>query len=390
MKSTIIGYVAFTFLGYFIIGLALAILPVFVHEDLGFATIVAGIVISIQYIATFFVRGISGSIVDRRGPKPAVVFSMAVFTLSGLLLVAVALLRAHPALCLGVLACTRLITGIGEGFVGAAPIAWAILATSEEETARCISFNGIASYGGLAAGAPCGVLIQRHFGLGTVGLLIVIVGLFGFFYARSKPPMKAKSQAPRQPFMKVLSQVTPYGMGLMLGGLGFGSISTFITLYYSYFQWQGAVLGLSVFSILFITGRLIFGNAIRRWGGLRTAIACLSVETVGLLVLWLAKSPEVALTGAGLAGFGFSLVFPSLGVEAVNKLPASNKGSALSAYGLFIDLSLGITGPLIGAFAGHFGMRHIYALAMGMVFSGLVLTTTLYKRSTKNIAKACT
>jgi len=297
--------------------------------------------------------------------------------------VAVAMLKDHPTICLAVLACTRLVTGIGEGLVGASPIAWAILATSEEETARCISFNGIASYGALALGAPCGVLIQRHFGLGTVGLLIVLVGLFGFFYARTRPPLRSRTQAQRQPFVKVLGQVTPYGMGLMLGGLGFGSISTFITLYYSYFQWQGAVLGLSVFSILFITGRLIFGNAIRRWGGLRTAIVCLTVETLGLLVLWWAESPAIALTGAGLAGFGFSLVFPALGVEAVSRVPASNKGSALGAYGLFIDLSLGITGPLIGAFAGHFGMRHIYALAMGMVFSGLVLTTTLYKRSVK-------
>ena len=306
--------------------------------------------------------------------------SMIGFTISGLLLIGVELLKAHPAICLGVLAVTRLMTGFGEGLIGASPIAWAILATNEEETGRSISFNGIASYGALAVGAPCGVIIQRHFGLGAVGLLIVVVGLSGFFYARSKPPLKARSQAQRQPFVKVLGQVTPYGLCLAMGGLGFGSISTFITLYYSYFQWQGAVLGLSVFSMLFIAGRLIFGNAIRRWGGLRTTIACLTVETLGLLTLWRAESPEIALTGAGLAGFGFSLVFPALGVEAVKKVPASNKGSALGAYGLFIDLSLGITGPLIGAFAGHFGMRHIYALAMGMVFSGLVLAITLYKR----------
>jgi MFS family permease len=151
-------------------------------------------------------------------------------------------------------------------------------------------------------------------------------------------------------------------------------------LYYASLGWQGAVLGLSVFSLLFITGRLVFGNAINRWGGLRTAIVCLFVESLGLLLLWWADMPQLAVVGAGVAGFGFSLVFPALGVETVKLVPASNKGSALGAYGLFIDLSLGVTGPLIGAFASHFGMRHIYIFAMGLVFSGLALSLGLYKR----------
>jgi len=369
----IIGYVAFTFLGYFTIGLALAILPVFVHQDLGYSTMVAGVVISTQYVTTFLCRGYAGSIVDKKGPKPAVVLGMTGFMISGLLLLVVHLLSGYPALCLAVLACTRLMTGLGEGLVGASPINWAILATGEEHTARAISFNGIASYGALAIGAPCGVIIQRHFGLGAVGIMIMAIGLFGLVYAKNKPALKGRSSAERQPFIKVLRQVAPYGVCMALGGLGFGGISTFITLYYAYLHWEGAVLGLSVFSILFIIGRLVFGSAIDRYGGLRTAIACLSVETMGLLVLWWADTPYIALTGAGLAGLGFSLVFPALGVEAVKLVPASNKGSALGAYSLFIDLSLGITGPLIGAVAGQFGMRYIYVFAMLMVLSGLVL-----------------
>jgi len=380
MKWKITGYVAFTFLGYFTIGLALAILPVFVARDLGYSTMVAGIVISTQYVTTFLCRGYAGGIVDKKGPKPAVVQGMTGFTISGVLLLAVHLLSGHPVLCLAVLACTRLVTGFGEGLVGASPINWAILATGEEHTARAISFNGIASYGALAIGAPCGVIIQRHFGLGAVGLLIAAIGLLGLIYAKSKPALKGRSGGERHPFIKVLRQVAPYGICMGLGGLGFGGISTFITLYYAYLHWEGAVLGLSVFSVLFIVGRLVFGGSINRYGGLRTAIACLSVETLGLLVLWQANTPHMALAGAGLAGLGFSLVFPAFGVEAVRLLPASNKGSALGAYSLFIDLSLGVTGPLIGAVAGHFGMRHIYAFAMLMVLSGLALAIGRYRR----------
>ena len=83
MKRKIIGFVAFTFLAYFIIGLTLPILPVFVTHDLGYNTMIAGIVISTQYVMTFLCRGYAGSIVDKKGPKPAVMQGMIGFTVSG-------------------------------------------------------------------------------------------------------------------------------------------------------------------------------------------------------------------------------------------------------------------------------------------------------------------
>src|ERR1700755_2898998 len=100
VRSRILGYVAFTFIGYFTIGLALAILPVFINQDLGYGTMVAGLVISTQYVTTFFFRGYGGSIVDKRGPKPAVVLGMTGFTISGVLLFIASLFHHHPALSL--------------------------------------------------------------------------------------------------------------------------------------------------------------------------------------------------------------------------------------------------------------------------------------------------
>jgi MFS family permease len=143
------------------------------------------------------------------------------------------------------------------------------------------------------------------------------------------------------------------------------------------------VLCLSLFGASFIGARLLFGNLINRLGGFRVAIACLSVETLGLLLLWLAPDAHWALAGAALSGFGFSLVFPALGVEAVNLVPASSRGAAVGAYSLFIDLSLGITGPLAGAIAAGFGFASIFLFAALAALSGLALSVYLYKHTAK-------
>jgi MFS family permease len=374
---TIAGFVTFTFIGYFTIGLSLAVLPIFIHRELGFSTVTAGIVISLQYLTTFLMRGYAGNIVDKKGPKPAVLTGMMGFALSGILLFAAYWFRDTPALSLGMLILTRLMTGFGEGLIGTSPINWAIFAVGNRHTAKAISYNGIASYGALAAGAPLGVILHQNLGVGSIGILIILIGAIGYFCARQKVALRGSVAAARMSFLKVLKAVSPFGICLALGGIGFGTISTFITLYYAQLNWSGAVLCLSAFSALFILGRLIFANAIATYGGLKTAILCLATESVGLLILSQAKEPAFALIGAGLTGLGFSLIFPALGVEAVKLVPASNQGSALGGYGLFIDISLGITGPLVGAVASHFGMMYIFPFSMGMVLLGFIFASAI-------------
>ena len=73
----------------------------------------------------------------------------------------------------------------------------------------------------------------------------------------------------------------------------------------------------------------------------------------------------------------------ALGVEAVNLVPASSRGAAVGAYSLFIDLSLGITGPLAGAIAAGFGFASIFLFAAFAALSGLGLSVYLYKHTAK-------
>lgn len=380
ISRSLVGYVILTFFGYTIIGLPLAVLPFFINKVLGYNTIIAGLVISLQYLTTFAMRGYSGNITDKKGPKPAVLISMGSFLLSGILLWIAYECKGIPHISLAILVITRLITGCGEGMIGASPINWAMLALGDQHTGTAISFNGIASYGGLAIGAPLGVYLEKFIGIEGVAIIIMAIAVTGYLVAHRKKAYRNEIIENRQSFMKVLAKVSPYGICLALGGLGFGTLSTFITLYYDYMHWTNGALCLTVFGATFILTRVVFSNAIKTYGGIKVSIASFAVEAIGLAILAYAPNVWLALLGAGITGCGFALVFPALGVEAVNLVSASNKGSALAGYGLFIDISLGITGPLVGAVGEHWGMDKIFPFSMFVVVIGLLLSIYLGKK----------
>lgn len=378
--AQVVAIVIFTFIGYLNIGIPLAVLPSYVHNDLGFSAVVAGLVISVQYLATLLSRPIASRIIDNLGSKRAVMWGLAGCGLSGVFMLACHFLTPWPWLSLACLLVGRLVLGSAESLVGSGSIGWGIGRVGSQNTAKVISWNGIASYGALAIGAPLGVLMAKSLGLWSIGASIILLGVLGLLLAWPKRAAPVVAGV-RLPFMRVLGKVFPHGSGLALGSIGFGTIATFITLFYASRDWPNAALTLSLFGASFICARLLFGNLINRIGGFRVAIACLSIETLGLLMLWLASSAEMALAGAALSGFGFSLVFPALGVEAVNQVSPANRGAAVGAYSLFIDLSLGITGPLVGAVVAGFGFASMFLFAAAAAGCGLLLSCYLYRQA---------
>lgn len=376
----VVSIVLFTFIGYLNIGIPLAVLPGYVHNHLGYGTVIAGLVISVQYLATLLSRPYASRYIDTRGSKRAVMVGLAGCGLSGVFMLVSSWLTSMPAWSLASLLIGRLVLGSAESLVGSGSIGWGIGRVGAQHTAKVISWNGIASYGAIAIGAPLGVVMVGHLGMWSLGVSIIALATLGLLLAWPKVAAPIVSGV-RLPFLHVLGRVLPHGTGLALGSIGFGTIATFITLYYATNHWENAALCLSLFGASFISARLLFGNMINRLGGFRVAIACLSVETLGLLLLWLAPDPHLALAGAALSGFGFSLVFPALGVEAVNLVPASSRGAAVGAYSLFIDLSLGITGPLVGAVAAGFGFTSIFLFAALASFSGVLLSVYLYRQA---------
>ena len=385
----IISFTALSFVVYLAIGLPLAILPEYVHLRMGYHASLAGAVISIQYIATFLSRPWAGRISDHKGAKISVLWGMAACTLSGVLLFAAAALHRNPAwLSLTILIVSRLVLGVGESLGSTGATLWGISSTGPEHTAKVISYNGVSTYGALALGAPLGVVMETHWGLPSVALLTILVCAASYVWASMKPPVPV-TPGEHLPFRSVLGRVMPHGASLALGGVGYSALATFVTLFYASRRWDGAALCLTAFGFAFIATRLVFIRTISTFGGFPVTKICLVVESLGVLLLWLSVSPWMALCGAALAGSGYSLVFPALGVEAVERVPIENRGTALSVYTVFADVSFFMVGPVAGAIIGAFGYRSVFLFALVCVIAALGIVLVLAGRKAHTLAARC-
>lgn len=380
-NALIISTVLVTFIGYLAVNMPLAILPLYVHTGLGFSAAIAGSVVSLQYVATIVTRAQVGQMADRIGAKRTVMRGVVAIAIGGAIMIAAALMPS-AGLSLALLFVSRLALGVAESLIGTGAIAWAIGRTGHHHTARIISWNGIATYSGLAIGAPVGVAFGNGIGFWAVGTAIIAIAIAGWALAVVRPAVPPVTE-PRLSSRSVLGHVLTPGAVLALASAGFGTVTTFATLYYNARHWDGAAYCLSALGLGFILARLFFADSINRFGGLRVARISLAVQVAGLVLLSLASAPLLAALAACLSGFGFSLVFPALGVIAVGRVPPASRGAALGLYSVFLDVGLGIAGPCSGWLSGAYGEGVPFLLASALALVGLLVAFVLNTKPRK-------
>lgn len=373
----IISFVYFTFICYLSIGLPLAVIPPYVHLRMGYSAVLAGLAVSIQYVATLASRPWAGRISDHVGAKIAVLWGMGACAGSGGMLIVAAALHRAPILSFAALIASRLVLGVGESLGSTGSTLWGITSAGSENTAKVIGYNGVSTYGGMAVAAPLGVILYESWGLPAIGVVTLLIAGGSLILAWRKDPVPVTVSGEHLPFSRVLGRVMPHGMGLALSGVSYSVLATFITLYYASHHWTGAALCLTAFGVGFIVVRLLLIRTVTHFGGFPVAIASLLVEAVGMILLWLAASPWVALAGSVISGFGLSLVFPAIGVEAVKRVPEQSRGTALAVYTAFADVSFFLTGPIAGAIIGLYGYPSAFLFALVSVLAGLGIVMVL-------------
>jgi MFS family permease len=364
------------FLAFLVIGLALPALPLHVHDTLGLGGLAVGTVAGAQFAASLVSRVWAGGYADTRGAKRAVLYGLVATVASGVIYLVSLRFTDHPVLSASVLVFGRAVLGGAESFVITGAVSWALALGGPGNTGRVIAWIGTAMYAAFAVGAPIGGWLQETYGFAAVAAATAIVPLAALVAVASLPSVPGHGQAVGS-MRRVVSAIWMPGIGLAMSSLGFGAMMTFAALLFAERGWEPAWLAVTAFAVSFIAARLAFGHLADRHGGARVALACLLVEAAGLALVWIAPSKAVAVVGAVLTGFGYSLVYPGFGVEAVRRAPPHSRGLAMGTYTAFLDLALGVTSPVLGFLAGRSGTGRVFLVSAIVVLLATGVATWL-------------
>ena len=370
-----LGIIAALFCGYLAVGLPLPVIPMFVHDHLGFSNLIVGLVIGIQFLATVLTRGYAGRLTDHHGGKRSALQGAAVCALGGLLYLIAAMPGLSPAISLAIIVGGRLAAGLGESQFVTGCVSWSIASVGPQRAGMSMSWTGIAMFAALAIGAPIGMAFYQTYGLEAAMVACIVAPLIAMIIAFYEVSYTSPAGR-RLPFFSVIGQIWREGLGLMLQGVGLSGLTAFASLYFAARNWSHAGLVMTAFGIGFIFVRIVLGSLPDRISGYRVALWSLVVEAIGQAMLWGAPYEVVALAGALVTGLGCALVFPALGVEALKRVLPANRGSAMGAFVAFLDIAYGLSGPAAGAIAGQFGYAAVYLFGVVCALLGAALVAT--------------
>jgi MFS family permease len=361
------GIFAVTFCGLLAVGAVLPVLPRFVRGPLDAGNVAVGVVVGSYAVTGLLLRPFAGRLADRRGRKSTVLLGSLVVAIGGFMYL----------LPLGVpgLIAARLVLGAGEGTVFTAGSAWIVDLAPPDRRGRVIGLYGLSVWAGLSIGPLLGELILHASSYTAVWLFAGLAPLAGALLAFRLPdPFRPAVAAEHEHHPLIAREAMRPGIALALASIGYAAVAAFVVLHLDARDVGHGATVFGAFATMVVLTRLVGGDLPDRVGPARVATAAALVEAVGLATIAVAQSLPVALAGALAMGAAFSLLYPSLSLIVVSRVPETRRGAALGTFTAFFDAGVGLGAPLAGAAAALAGYEGAFLVAAAF---GLVSAATI-------------
>jgi MFS family permease len=270
-----------------------------------------------------------------------------------------------------------LFLGAGEGAVYTAGSAWIVDMTPADRRGRIIGLYGLAIWGGLALGPPIGELILQATSFDMVWAFAAAAPLLGAAIAWRIPESYVPHPGVEDDRRLISREALRPGLGLSLAIVGYAAMAAFVVLH---LDEQGVGHGAAVFTAFaasVVAMRVVGGWLPDRFGSIPCIVGAATGEAAGLLMIAAAGSTAFAIAGAIAMGSGFALLFPSLALLVVNRVPEERRGVAMGTFTAFFDLGMGVGSPLVGAAAALGGYEAAFVLAAACALATIAVALSL-------------
>jgi MFS family permease len=173
---------------------------------------------------------------------------------------------------------------------------------------------------------------------------------------------------------------------LLLIGLSFGSLSTFMPLFLrqeqipinsGWFYLSAAIAGVLV--------RLPLANWSDRWGrGMFVSIGICGYAS-SMWLMYNAQSPLAVLISGALEGTGAGFVIPSIITIVADRTTKLERGYIIGLVWSGFDVGIALAGPVVGGLVKQLGLQTAFAVATGLSLLALLVFLT---QSSGNVGRS--
>jgi MFS family permease len=342
------------------------LLPKFVVDELGGSETSAGFVMGTFAVAALVTRSSFGRMGGRKGSRRLMVI--------GTLLGALGMVVVSVAGSLAVAILSRLILGTAQAALMTGATVLAIELAPPARRGEAASYVLVSFHLGLGLGPVAAEKLLAATSYRTVWLVLAAMMVAGTLVASALPHRPGDRDAPPAPWIHPAG-LAP-GMSAAFGIVAFVTFSTFVPLYARTLGMEDVGAVFMVASISIAVARLVFGKVPDLIGPIRSDTIALVLTAAGAVIAagW-AAVPGIYAAAAVLAA-GMSLQTPSLIPVAVYGVPDHERASAMATFTMFMDLSVALTGPVMGLVVAGLGYRAAFLTGGAMAIAAIVVVFT--------------
>ena len=343
----------FMFVSFFIL---FPTLPIYVVEELGGMESQVGLIVGVFTVAAVLVRPASGLWLDQWGRKQIMLVSMILFAVAS---------SAYMALSgMVFLLLLRLFHGAVFGISTTAAATVAADRVPSSRRGEGLGIFGISTMLAMTIGPALGMTLLEHgsypllfltgAGLATVAFLLALLIRY--------PETEAHAGREERGLSKWIEmRAVPYSVSLVGPAIVFGGVISFISLYAIELGNPRMAGGyFVVYASALLLSRVVSGKVYDLKGPDYAVFPGFILYLAGLFALGFAEGPVLFYAGAGLIGFGFGAIQPSVQALIIEKVPAKRRGAATATYLVAWDAGIGLGSFVMGLFVGWWGYRSLF------------------------------
>lgn len=317
-----------------------------------------GTAASLFVIGALVLRPFSGPLMAKLPIKPLLLFCLAVFIVTPLLL---GIAPSYPILLI-----ERVLHGMSFGVASTIISAVAVAGLPASRLAEGTSWYSSSTLVGVALGPVAGLALLNAFGFAAVIWAAVITSVIGALLTlqvqtAAADPKRSVPVTDEHWITKFISpEALPTALLGMVASAGYAAIVTYLGLFAEERHIAGASIFFLIYGVAVLLSRPITGPLMDRRGFVIVMLPALVVFAIALVVLSAATNFWWLLVAAFGVGLGYGNVLSAGQTIAVTSVPKHRIGLATATFFLGIDAGIGLGPILLGPIVEHFGSNGMY------------------------------